>query len=55
MTHEVFFSNQGFEIYIRFKGWKKCQCFMETCTRDLAKANTNKAYQEKEERFNMEE
>jgi hypothetical protein len=30
-----------------------CQCFMETCTGDLAKAYTNKAYQEKEERYNM--
>jgi hypothetical protein len=24
-----------------------CQCFMETCTGDLAKTSTNKAYQEK--------
>jgi hypothetical protein len=30
-----------------------CQCFMETCTGDLAKAYTNKAYQEKEERYHM--
>ena len=30
-----------------------CQCFMETYTRDLAKAYTNKAYHEKEERCNM--
>jgi hypothetical protein len=30
-----------------------CQCFMETCTGDLAKAYTNKAYQEKEERYTM--
>jgi hypothetical protein len=29
------------------------QCFMETCTRDLAKTCTNKAYQEKEERYTM--
>ena len=28
---------------------------METYTGDLAKACTNKAYQEKEEKFNMEE
>jgi hypothetical protein len=26
---------------------RHCQCFMETCTRDLAKASTNKAYQER--------
>jgi hypothetical protein len=26
---------------------------METCTGDLAKAYTNKAYQEKEERYTM--
>jgi hypothetical protein len=32
-----------------------CQCFMETCTGDLAKESTNKSYQEKDERFNMEE
>jgi hypothetical protein len=30
-----------------------CQCFMETYTRDLAKAYKNKAYQEKEETCNM--
>jgi hypothetical protein len=30
-----------------------CQCFMETCTGDLAKAYTNKSYQEKKERYNM--
>jgi hypothetical protein len=29
------------------------QCFMETCIGDLAKAYTNKSYQEKEERYNM--
>jgi hypothetical protein len=32
-----------------------CQCFMETCIRDLVKAITNKSYQENDERFNMEE
>ena len=30
-----------------------CQCFMETYTGDLAKACTNKTYQEKEERYTM--
>jgi hypothetical protein len=25
----------------------RCQCFMETCTRDLAKESTNKDYQER--------
>jgi hypothetical protein len=25
----------------------RCQCFMETCTGDLAKESTNKAYQER--------
>jgi hypothetical protein len=30
-----------------------CQRFMETCTGDLDKSYTNKAYQEKEERYNM--
>jgi hypothetical protein len=30
-----------------------CQCLMETCTGDLAKAHTNKYYQEKEERCTM--
>jgi hypothetical protein len=30
-----------------------CQCFMETYIGDLAKAYTNKNYQEKEERYTM--
>jgi hypothetical protein len=30
-----------------------CQCFMETYRGDLAKAYTNKAYQEKEERYTV--
>jgi hypothetical protein len=46
------------EIYISLQvdlmGIKwACHCFMETCTGDLAKSYTNKAYQEKEERYNM--
>jgi hypothetical protein len=38
---------------IRVERPKKCQCFMETCTGDLAKSYTSKAYQEKEERYTM--
>jgi hypothetical protein len=40
-------------IWEFFPDVSTCQCFMETCTGDLAKAYTNKAYQEKEERYNM--
>ena len=32
-----------------------CQCFIETYTGGLAKVSINKHYQEKYERFNMEE
>jgi len=32
-----------------------CQFFMETFTTDLAKENTNKSHEEKDEIFNMEE
>jgi hypothetical protein len=32
-----------------------CQFFIENCRGDLDKENTNKSYQEKDERFNMEE
>jgi hypothetical protein len=31
------------------------QCFIETCTGDLAKAYINKAYEENEERYNMKD
>jgi hypothetical protein len=34
-------------LMVKGKSLHLCQCFMETCTRDLAKATTNKAYQEK--------
>jgi hypothetical protein len=34
---------------------QRFQCFIKTCTGDLAKENKDKSYQEKYERFNMEE
>jgi hypothetical protein len=67
MTMSLSLSSCAYDLRYRTKGgnpnprvssyWdinmRLCQCFMETCIGDLAKAYTNKAYQEKEERYNI--
>ena len=42
----------SFDIFFNYS---LCQYFIETWTWNLAKTNTNKAYQERDDRFNMEE
>jgi hypothetical protein len=60
--HFIICKDTHVEIHIRILSLKVgqdngpyCQCFMETCTGDLVIACTTKYYQEKNERFNMEE
>jgi hypothetical protein len=52
---DIFSIRKERELYVHVElgDDAKWQCFMETCTIDLAKAYTNKDYQEKEERYNM--